>query len=139
MERSEGIEHHVFTVSVVSRNYTFVKTRTTMLLLGETNYDTPCCCPKAMGKRSNEPNFGTGRGYGWLHIGDGSRPRFLVREDTEHRVRLVVLDEGTYAIRCSRFNCGFRQNEISSLGEAQNLARKHTIEMQSTKKKRRRK
>jgi hypothetical protein len=92
-----------------------------------------------MGKNSNIPNFGAGRGYGWLHIGDGSRPRFLVREDTEHRVRFVVLDEGTYAIRCSHFKCGFRQNGISSLIEAQNLAREHAIEMQSTKKKRRRK
>ena len=65
------------------------------------------------------------RGYGWLRIGNGSNPRFLVKEDTVHRVRFVVVADGRYSVRCSHRNCSFRRDGVADLSEAQSIAAVH--------------
>lgn len=79
------------------------------------------------------------RGYGWLHVGDGSRPKFVIREDRVHRVRLVIHGDEEFSVRCSRFQCGFRRDGIRSLAEAQEIAEMHTLSGNEKDKKKKKK
>lgn len=79
------------------------------------------------------------RGYGWLRVGDGSRPKFVIREDMVHRVRLVIHDDEVFSVRCSRFKCGFRCEGIKSLAEAQRIAEMHRLSANNRDKRRKKK
>jgi hypothetical protein len=67
----------------------------------------------------------TTNGYGHLRMSDSSIAKFIIHEDVGHRVRLVVITHTNFSVRCSRRGCPFRVNDISTVTEAEELARKH--------------
>ena len=76
----------------------------------------------------------TTNGYGHLRIGDSSLGKFIIHEDVRHRVRLVAITHTNFSVRCSRRGCTFRVNDISTLTEAQELARKHVEDSRANSK-----
>jgi hypothetical protein len=62
--------------------------------------------------------------YGYLRLGDNA-VYLNVRSEQTHKVSLVPLPSGTYAVRCRKAGCGYRHEDVGSLGEAESLARRH--------------
>jgi len=77
--------------------------------------------------------------YGWLRVGDGSRPGFMVSEDRVHRVRLVDFGDGTFQGRCSCIGCGFRTERVEDIEVINRLAAYHHVIATDTKKKKKKK
>lgn len=64
-------------------------------------------------------------GYGWLRVGFGSKSEFVIHEEKNHRVRLVIGDNETYIVRCSKNGCGFSIKNVETLDQAQKIASAH--------------
>jgi SLT domain-containing protein len=74
--------------------------------------------------------------YGWLRVGEGSRPKFVISEDQVHRVRLTRTDEnGFLYARCSHVGCSYRISGITDFRELEKLARQHVEEAPRSRRK----